>query len=52
MSKKKEVKVEPKITDFIGKKLNDISREENETKLHFSNGLVLSLKGDVHLWIK
>lgn len=37
----------PKVSDFIGKKLVDASNENGETKLHFSNGYVLKVKGNI-----
>jgi ribosomal protein S6E (S10) len=47
--KEKEVTIKPKLSEFIGKKLSDVSKEKGKTILHFSNGYKLKLTGDVHL---
>jgi len=45
MAKKKEVKVTPKLSDLIGAKLIDVSRDKEKTMLHFSNNFDIVLKG-------
>lgn len=49
--KKEEAPVNPKISDFIGKKLTDASRENGETVLHFSNGYKVKVSGSVVLGV-
>ena len=49
MAKKREEKIEPKLTDFIGKKVRDMSRESGETIIHFTNGYKLAITGNISL---
>ena len=47
--KEKEIIIKPSLSEFIGKKLSDVSKEKGITVLHFSNGYKLKLTGNVHL---
>lgn len=49
--KEKEITINPSLSEFIGKKLSDISKESNETVLHFSNGYSIILSGYVNFKI-
>jgi hypothetical protein len=54
MAKKKtkeETPVTPKVSEFVGKKLKDIRREDGQTILDFSNGYSIILSGYINFEI-
>ena len=44
--------IQPKISDFLEKKLVDASRENGKTTLHFSNGYKLKLSGHISFGVE
>jgi hypothetical protein len=44
--------IQPKISDFLEKKLVDASRENGKTTLHFSNGYKLKLSGNISFGVE